>query len=253
LTLRPATLVALVGVPAYLISMALTAPATFIGARANDATGGQVRVSDAQGNLWSGSLRATLDTPGGPFALDRVTWRFIPGEIVHGRVAFDVGVDSRDARGNAQVLRGFSDWEARGASARIDARALPLFYPVVAAWRPEGSLHLATDGVRWNEREMQGNVNIEWRDAAVALSDVRPLGTYRLVAQGVGESVKLALSTIAGALTMSGKCEVRLPRGTTFSGEARGEGPSAAALDPLLNLMGPRRADGARAIEVRIR
>ncbi|HEX3058180.1 MAG TPA: type II secretion system protein N [Usitatibacter sp.] len=233
--------------------MVLTTPATFIGARASSAAGGQLRVSDAEGNLWSGSLRATLDTPGGPFALDRVTWRFMPGEIVRGRIAFDVAVDSRDARANAQLLRGFSDWEARGASARIDARALPLFYPVVAAWRPEGAVQVNTQEVRWNEREMQGSVNVEWRDASVALSDVRPLGTYRLTAQGVGESVQLALSTIAGALTMSGKGEVKLPRGTTFSGEARGESASAAALEPLLNLMGPRRADGARAIEVRIR
>ena len=233
--------------------MVLTMPATFIGARASHAAGSQLRVSDAQGNLWSGSLRATLDTPGGPFALERVTWRFMPGEIARGRVAFDVAVDSRDARANAQLLRGFSDWEARGASARIDARALPLFYPVVAAWRPEGAVQVSTQEVRWNEREMQGSVNVEWRDASVALCDVRPLGTYRLTAQGVGDSVQLALSTIAGALTMSGKGEVKLPRATTFTGEARGEAASAAALEPLLNLMGPRRADGARAIEVRIR
>jgi general secretion pathway protein N len=130
---------------------------------------------------------------------------------------------------------------------------MPLFYPVVAAWRPEGTVQVNTQQVRWNEREMQGNVNVEWRDASVALSDVRPLGTYRLTAQGAGESVQLALSTIAGALTMSGKGEVKLPRGTTFSGEARGEAASAAALEPLLTLMGPRRADGARAIEVQIR
>ena len=251
--MRPAMLVALVGVPAYLVCIVLTMPATFIGARASHAAGGQLRVSDAEGTLWSGSLRATLDTPGGPFALDRVTWRFMPVEIVHGRVAFDVAVDSRDARGNAQLLRGVSDWEVRGANARLDARALPLFYPVVAAWRPEGSVQLSADDVRWNEREMRGNVNMEWRDASVSLSDVKPLGTYRLAAKGAGESVKLALSTIAGALAMSGTGEVKLPRETIFSGEARGEGPSAAALAPLLDLMGPRRADGARAIEVRIR
>ena len=35
------------------------------------------------------------------------------------------------------------------------------------------------------------------------------------------------------------------------SGEARGEGGEAAALESLLNLMGPRRADGARILELR--
>jgi general secretion pathway protein N len=251
--MRAATLVALVGVPAYLVSMVLTTPATFIGARAASAAGGQLRVSDAEGNLWSGSLRATLDAPGGPFALDHVTWRFLPGEVLRGRIGFDVSVDSREAQGSAQLLRGISQWEARGANARVDARALPVFYPIVAAWRPEGSVNVSADGVRWNEGDVQGSLNLEWRDASVALSDVKPLGTYRLAAQGVGESVKLALTTIAGTLKMSGQGEVKLPRGATFSGEARGEGPSSAALNPLLDLMGPRRADGARAIEVRIR
>jgi len=33
-----------------------------------------------------------------------------------------------------------------------------------------------------------------------------------------------------------------------FSGEARGEGPDAAALTPLLDLLGPRRPDGSRAL-----
>jgi general secretion pathway protein N len=251
--MRPAALVALVGVPAYLVSIVLTTPATFIGARAASAAGGQLRVSDAEGNLWSGSLRAMLDAPGGPFALDRVTWRFLPGEILRARIGFDVDVASREARASAQLLRGISDWEARGANARVDARALPVFYPVVAAWRPEGSLSVSADGVRWNDREMQGNVNVEWRDASVALSDVKPLGTYRVAAQGAGESVMVTLTTIAGALQVRGQGEVRLPSDTTFKGEARAQGPSAAALTPLLDLMGPRRADGARAIEVRIR
>src|SRR5262249_30579789 len=142
---------------------------------------------------------------------------------------------------------------ARSGTARIDARALPVFYPVVAAWRPEGAVNVSADAVAWNDREMEGNVNVEWRDASVAISDVKPLGTYRLAAHGRDDKVTLALTTITGALKMSGKGEVKLPHDATFSGEARGEGPSAATLVPLLDLMGPRRADGARAIEVRLR
>src|SRR5262249_13634277 len=115
-SMRATALVALVGVPAYLVAMVLTTPATFIGERASKAAGGQVRVSDAQGNLWSGNLRATIDAPGGPFAFDHVTWRFLPGAIVRGRIGFDVTFDSREASGHAQLLRGFTGWEARGVN-----------------------------------------------------------------------------------------------------------------------------------------
>ena len=251
--MKPGTLVALVGIPAYALFMVLTAPATFIGNRVSHAADGHVQFSDASGNLWAGSLRAHVDAPGGAFTVDRIAWRLAPSALMEARLAFHIEVDSREARGSVQLLRGWSYWEARGGSASLEARVLPVFYPIVAAWRPEGSVSMSADGVRWNDKELLGPISVEWRDAGVALSDVRPLGSYRLTAQGAGESAKLALSTIAGALRISGQGEAKVPRGMTFSGEARGEGNAASALEPLLNLMGPKRPDGARSIEVRIR
>jgi general secretion pathway protein N len=252
--MRATTLVALVGIPAYALFMVLAAPATFIANRAAAASDGRVHFSDARGTVWSGSVRARYDGTGGSFACDRVAWRLMPAKLVEARIAFDVEADCPDAQARVQVARGWSEWEASGGSARMAARSLAAFFPMVAAWRPEGSISVTADGLRWNEREMQGPITLEWRDAAVALSDVRPLGTYRITAQGAGDTAKLALSTVAGALRMTGQGELKLPRGVTFSGEARGEGAAnAAALEPLLNLMGPRRPDGARPIEVRIR
>jgi general secretion pathway protein N len=251
--MRASTLIALVGIPAYAVFMVLVAPATFIANRAAAASGGSAHFSDARGTLWSGSVRGQFASAGGTFACDRIGWRLVPGKLLEGRIAFDVQAECPDAQGKVQVARGWSEWEASGGNARIAARALPAFFPIVAAWRPEGSISLTADGVRWNDREVQGPVTLEWRDAAVALSEVRPLGTYRLAAQGMGDKAKLVLSTVEGTLRVTGQGEVKLPRGATFSGEARGEGANAAALEPLLNLMGPRRADGARSIEVRIR
>ena len=251
--MRAGTLVALLGIPAYAIFMVLEAPATFIGNRAAAASDGRVHFSDARGTLWSGSLRARYDGTGGTFACDRIAWRLMPAKLLEARIAFDVQADCPDAQGRVQIARSWSEWEASGGSGRVAARALSAFLPMVAAWRPEGSISVTADGLRWNDREMQGPLTLEWRDAAVALSDVKPLGTYRVTAQGAGDTAKLALSTVAGTLRMNGQGELKLPRGVTFSGEARGEGANAAALESLLNLMGPRRPDGARSIEVRIR
>jgi general secretion pathway protein N len=251
--LRARTLVAVVGIPAFIAFMVVTAPASFIASRATHESQGHVHFDEAHGTLWSGSVRAHVDAPGGAFTFDRVAWRFVPGKLMEGRLAFDVAVDSREASGNVQVLRGWSEWEARGATARVEARILPVFLPLVAAWRPEGSVLVAADGVRWSDRELHGPVSVEWRDAGVSLSEVKPLGGYRLALQGVGETAKLALSTLTGPLLMSGSGEWKLPASVTFSGEARTEGSSAAALEPLVSLLGPRRPDGARSIEVRIR
>ena len=251
--MRARVLVAAVGVPAYALFMVLTAPASFIASRASQAAQGRVHFSDTEGTLWSGSMGATIDAPAGTLSLERIAWRLRPGKLAEGRIAFDVDVDSHDASGAVQLLRGWSDWEARGATARLAAPVLGVLFPMAAAWRPEGSVAITADGVRWNEREMTGPIALEWREAAVSLSEVKPLGHYRLAATGAGEVVTLALSTLSGPLTMSGKGEARIAGGATFSGEAHAEGPAAAQLEPLLNLMGPRRPDGARSIEVRIR
>jgi general secretion pathway protein N len=251
--MRPGMLIALVGIPAYALCLVLVAPATFIGNRAVAASGGHAHFSDARGTLWSGSLRGSYEGTGGKFTCDRLAWRLLPARLVEARIAFDVEADCPDAQGRVQLARGWSEWEAHGGSARVAARALVPFFPMVAAWRPEGSISVTADGLRWSDREIHGPLSLEWRDAAVALSDVKPLGTYRLTAQGIGDTAKLALTTVDGLLRMTGQGELKVGGALTFSGEARGEGANAAALEPLLNLLGPRRPDGARSIEVRIR
>jgi general secretion pathway protein N len=245
--------VAVVGIPAFALFIVLTAPASFLAYRASTESQGTVQFDETQGTLWSGSARATVEAPGGVFTFDRIAWRLLPARLMEGRLAFDVSVDSREARGNLRVLRGWSEWEVRGGAARVEARLAPVFFPFVAAWRPEGVVSVAADGVRWSERELHGPVTVEWLDGGVALSDVKPLGAYRLSVQGMGESAKLALSTLSGPLEVNGAGEWKLPRGVAFSGDARAQGSSAAALEPLLNLMGPKRPDGAHSIEVHIR
>ena len=247
--MRASTLVAAIGIPAYLAFLVLTSPASFIAARASAATEGRAQFTDTRGTFWDGSMRAHFDNA----PLDLVTWHFLPSKLIEGRIAFDVDLSSKEIAGKARISRGWSDWEAQSGSVVLEARALPALVPLVAAWRPEGRVEVAAQGLRWNDREMHGVVTGEWRDAAVALSDVKPLGSYRFSASGAGDTVSFAVSTLAGALQLTGKGEAKLPRGATFSGEARAAAASAAALEPLLNLMGPRRPDGARAIEVRIR
>ena len=251
--MRARTLIAIVGIPAFAVFMVLTAPASFIAARARDESRGRVHFDETRGTFWSGSMRALVDAPGGPVTLERIAWRLVPAKLVEGRLAFDVSVDSRDARANVQVLRGWSEWEARDGTARIDARLLPAFSPLVAAWRPEGALSITIGDVRWDEQQLHGPVTVEWLDAGVTLSEVKPLGAYRLVLQGTGATAKIALSTLSGPLEISGNGEWKLPRAMAFTGEARAQGSSAAALEPLLNLMGPKRPDAARSIEVLIR
>jgi len=110
---------------------------------------------------------------------------------------------------------------------------------------------LEAPALAWDGRTARGAARAEWRDAGIALTDVRPLGSYRIEARGEGGPLQLAVTTLEGPLTVTGRGTFAPPAALAFSGEARAEGPGAAALEPLLNLLGPRRADGARTIDWR--
>jgi general secretion pathway protein N len=236
---------ALVGVAGYLVFLAAQLPASFVASkmRAREAD-----LTEVEGTVWSGSARATLRTPQGPVELDRVTWRFRPARLLLGRIAYDVtaGAHGLDARG--RIERGLAATELRDLEARVDATALALFAPLVATWQPQGAIIATAPLLAWDGAELRGEGRVEWRGASVALSQVRPLGTYRGEIKGAGGPAKVTLTTVEGPLRLSGDGTLTAQGRLAFTGEARGEGASATALEPLLDLIGPRRADGARAL-----
>lgn len=244
--MRASTAAAL-GIAAYLVFLAATVPAAFIARHLDIAT---VQVTHARGTLWSGSAGVNAALPAGALAVDEISWRFLPARLLTGRVAFAVRVRS-PGEGTLEIARGFGGWEARGLAWRGDASALAALSPLVATWQPQGRLAIAAPHLAWNGREARGSARIEWRDAAVALADVHPLGSYRIDVNAAGGPAKIALATIDGVLEASGNGTLDAQGRFTFSGQARGTGPSAAALEPLLDLLGRQRPDGAHALDWR--
>jgi general secretion pathway protein N len=243
--------IAALGIAAYLVFVVATTPASFVAARVSAALPGRVTFTDTHGTLWAGSARAQVIAYGGPVFLDRLHWRLRPSRLAAGRLAFDVQAAAHGLDAQLQVARGFSGWELRDVSARAEAAIITAIAPWIATWRPEGTLVIASPAMSWDEREARGQLSLEWRNAVLSLSEVRPLGSFRLEARAEGGPARLAVSTLDGALKVSGAGTFTPPSRLAFSGEARAEGDQAKALEPLLDLIGPRRADGARALEIR--
>ena len=250
MTMR-ARAIAITAAAAYLVFLVALVPASFVAERVAAATEGRVALANAGGTLWHGSARIRLTLAGGWLDLDSLEWRFDPARLVAGRLAFDVKAMAQGLDAQVQVARAFSGWELRDAALRATVASLATLAPVAARWRPEGRLNATTPLWQWNDRGARGEAAIEWREASLSLSDVKPIGSYRIVATGDGAIARLAVTTIDGPLTVSGKGSAG-PAQITFSGEAHAEGSTAKALEPLLDLMGPRRPDGARAVELRI-
>jgi general secretion pathway protein N len=248
--MRIATIAAL-GIAAYVVTLVATIPASVVAARAAGALPG-LELSEPSGTLWNGAALARLVTPGGQVTLDSLYWHFLPVHLASGRLAFDVSASGPGVDVHAAIGRSVGAWELRDARGQAEAPLAVAIAPWLAPWRPEGALTFAVPSGSWDEREARGDATIEWHRAAVALSEVHPLGAYRLVAHADAGSAQISVTTIEGPLTVSGKGTLTPPHRLAFSGEARGEGVAAKALEPLLDLLGPRRPDGARAVEVRL-
>jgi general secretion pathway protein N len=243
--------IAALGIAAYAVFLAATTPASVIASHVQSRSAGAIEFIDTTGTLWHGTARARVGTPGGPLVIERLEWRYRPAALASGRIAFDLDVQANAGNAQLALARGFTDWEVRDLQAQVSAQILATFLPLAATWRPEGSIRAAAPALTWNEREMHGTLTLDWKDAAVALSEVRPLGSYRVEAVGDGGVAQLNATTASGPLRISGKGQFSPPSRIVFSGEARGEGEAAKALEPLLDLLGPRRPDGARTLEMR--
>ena len=238
--------IVLLGLAAYALFVVATLPARWAATRLQLPPG--IALSAVSGTVWKGSAQAsaTGDASG---AGTRLQWHFLPARLVAGRLAFAVHASGPALEGEAEIARGPGELEARAVRARLDASRLAALVPLLAPWRPQGTVTLEAPALAWDGRNARGRASAEWRDAALALTDVRPLGSYRVEARADGGPLELAVTTLQGPLAVSGRGTFAPPAALAFSGEARAEGSGDAALEPLLNLLGPRRADGARTLQ----
>lgn len=241
----------LLGVAAYGAFLVATLPASVVAPRVAAATKGQATLVDAGGTVWNGSARVAIAARGAAFTLDEVRWEFLPSRLLAGRAAFAVTARLGTLKGEAEVARSPLAWRIDGVRAQGDAAALTALLPLAAAWQPAGELALAAESITWDGNAASGTATLEWRDAALALTPVRPLGTWRAEARAEGAAAKVTLATVKGPLRLSGEGTLAIPGRLAFTGEARSEAGRERDLEAVLALLGPRRPDGAHAISIR--
>lgn len=242
----------LLGVAAYATFVVATVPARFVAAQIEERARDRIRIHDATGTAWQGAARAELAVPGGWLPLDKLAWTLRPAELLRGRIALAVDAQAPGLAAQGTIARSAASWHAAG-QANGNAAVAAAVVPLLSTFRPEGRVALRTEGFDWNDREARGEVQADWSDAALALAQVRPLGAYRATLRAEGASGKLSVATLDGPLRVTGQGDIVFPSGITFNGEARAQGPGASALEPLLDLLGPRRSDGARTLTWRSR
>jgi Type II secretion system (T2SS), protein N len=241
----------LLGIAAYGAFLLATIPASILARPVAEASAYGVTLSGAEGTAWRGSARVAIATRGIGFAVDEVRWRFLPLRLFAGKLAFAVEARAGTWQAQGEVARSPMSWRLTGFRAGGDASTLGALHPLAATWQPMGAISAEVPDFAWDGERMSGEATVEWRDAALAPSTARPLGSWRVVATGDGPAMKLSLATTKGPLRLAGNGTLALPGRFAFSGDARAEPGRERELEAVLALLGPRRADGAHALEVR--
>ncbi|WP_422012511.1 type II secretion system protein N [Roseateles sp.] len=248
---------ALLGV---LVALVAFAPASWLARALASATGEHLLIVDTRGSVWNGS--GVLVLTGGAGSRDasalpgRLHWRMtvqglglqlaarqdccINGELLLGLKPglgrLDISVDNRAdwlVRLPAGLLSGLgTPWNTLqlGGSLRMSARELRL-ESVQGRWRQFGELQLDL-------------INLSSR-----VSTVAPLGSYRfsVTADATNPGLStLRLSTLEGALQLSGAGVLNSGGKSRFTGEATAAPGREEALNNLLNIIGRRQ--GARSV-----
>ena len=210
-----------------LLVLVLTAPARWLTQAVMQASGGRVQLNDPADSLWNGSAKLVLT--GGAGSQDvtalpgRVHWRLRPGwsgvrvaltaDCCTATGSIELAISPRWGGANVTVADSQSQWPA----AVLTGLGTP--------WntvQPQGELSLATRGLALEtvagRLTVLGAADITLRQVSSRLSTLQPLGSYQLQVNG-GDAVSLQLSTLEGALRLSGRGQWVGSR-LRFNGEA---------------------------------
>jgi general secretion pathway protein N len=242
---------------AMLLAGALTVlaffPAAWLGPMVEQQTGGRLTLGDAQGTLWRGSaFLGGAPGAGGavtPLLPGRFAWRLSP-LVLLGSVALTL----ENPLALSQPVRvegSWSQWQVSPAELILPAAGLAGLGAPLNTLAPSGVMRLSWSTLELVRQQQAVAVNgrtvLVMNDMGSRMSPIKPLGSYELAMDWHGQQAKLNLSTVRGALVLSGSGS--LDRGRLqFSGQASAANGYEETLGNLLNLLGQRRMVGGKNI-----
>jgi general secretion pathway protein N len=242
---------------AILLAVALTVlacfPAAWLGPMVEQQTGGRLTLGDAQGTLWRGSaFIGGAPGAGGavtPLLPGRFAWSLSP-LVLFGHVALQL----ENPLALSQPIRiegSWSEWQVSPAELMLPAEGLSGLGAPLNTLAPSGVMRLSWTTLELVRQQQTVAVNgrtvLVMNDMGSRMTPIKPLGSYELAMDWRGQQAQLNLTTVRGALLLSGTGS--LDRGRLqFSGQAAAANGYEETLGNLLNLLGQRRMVGGKNI-----
>ena len=238
------------GLCVYAAALVALAPASLIDARLEHASGGRLRLAEAQGSLWAGSGWIEMREAGGRSGVaQRVAWRVLPESLLRARLVAEIRLERADKPFSLAIS--FSRIEIADASVDLPATALGLGVPKLAPFRLTGEVRVDIPRLSMERGRADGDATLRWRAAGSALTPLSPLGDYEVHFKAVGPAVHAELRTLAGPLQLDGKGAWASGSPPSFLATARIPAQHQEQLSPLFRLIAVERGAGAFELQLK--
>lgn len=237
MTLRRA-LLALIFVSVFIAALCAFAPASLMGYALERFSGGRLSLARTTGSLWQGSGIALLREKDHYQTLGSYRWQL---KLASAALQVQAGE-------SAPMTVRYVPFSGRigidNLQLTLPASILEIAAPQLGPYQLQGTLAAHGDHLTLDAAGMNGQVTLDWTGAASRLSEIRPLGDYRIVLQGSGTGLDAQLSTLSGKLQLSGTSSFDKTNGMRINGTAQAAPGAAAELNELLHHIGPEVSPG---------
>ena len=242
------------GVGFYLIFLVITFPASWVEWGLFRYTQGMVSINGASGSLWRGTAPLVVQLPqSSPQYLGDLSWNVNPLWLIIGRLQVHLNITAPNLQMQGNVALSPSTIRVAQMHGKLPASLINLYYAPAALFAPSGWLHVDIDTLAIAQG-INGSIDILWQDAGSSLSQVNPLGDYRLHLTGEGDTTRIQVETLRGVLMLNGQGHWQWGTGQLqVNGTAKPDANSAAQVEPILKLLGPDQGGGQRAWAINTR
>jgi general secretion pathway protein N len=231
------------GLGVYGATLLALAPATLIDAPLERASDGRIRLTAAQGSLWSGTGWIELrDAHGASGVARHLAWRVRPFALMRGQLLAEVELDL--AKPFALAISP-SRIEIANALIDLPAAALGVGMPRLAALRLTGEMQVDIPHLSFAHGRVDGDARLQWLGAGSAFAPIAPLGAYEVRFKATGPALHAALRTLEGPLQLEGKGTWSGADAPSFQATVRVPLEQQEQLSPLLRLVAVEKSAGS--------
>lgn len=242
MTLRRVLLALMFG-SVFLVGLCTFAPASLMGYALERASGGTLSLAQTAGSVWQGSGVALLRQKAHFQTLGSYHWQLhLLSATLQVRAGESAPMTVRYAPFTGRI-------SIDNMVLSLPVSVIEVAAPQLGPYQLQGTLEAHSDHITLDPEGMRGQITVDWTRAASALSEIRPLGDYRILLQGNGAGVDAQLSTLSGKLQLAGTGSFDKANGMRINGTAQAApGAAATELNELLHHIGPEVSPGVFAL-----